>query len=302
MSVDNFAYFATTKPDSLASAMTNTATSVVLVSGTSFPDPALNGGKQYTIILAYGTDREEVCTVTAKPTVTTLTVLRGQDGTAATSKNAGDVVVHGVSAREFNSIATKLPKSGGTMTGPLVLAGNASAVLEAVPKQQLDAAVPLGAIMAYGGATAPTGWHLCDGTAHGSSALQTLLGSANTPNLVDRFIKGAGTGVASGSTGGEKAHILSVAEMPSHAHGGSTLGMSANQSHSHSVEVSFQEVAPLDWDVSYGGNAIQVQRASARVTSAANTDHVHVVPVEGNGAAHNNEPQFYALTYIIKKV
>lgn len=94
-------YFSTTRPDSLANALSAVDTAVVLTDGSTFPDPALYGGKPYTVILAYGTSREEICTVTGKPTATTLTVTRGQDSTPATSKNAGDVVVHGVSARDF---------------------------------------------------------------------------------------------------------------------------------------------------------------------------------------------------------
>jgi hypothetical protein len=100
VSVD-FNYFSTTRPDALANGLTAVETAVVLTDGSTFPDPALYGGKPYTIILAYGTSREEICTVTAKPTATTLTVLRGQDSTPATTKNAGDIVVHGVSARDF---------------------------------------------------------------------------------------------------------------------------------------------------------------------------------------------------------
>ena len=100
MSVD-FNYFSTTRPDSLLSGLSAVDTSVVLTDGSTFPDPALYGGKPYTVILAYGTSREEVCTVTAKPTANTLTVTRGQDSTPATTKNAGDIVVHGVSARDF---------------------------------------------------------------------------------------------------------------------------------------------------------------------------------------------------------
>lgn len=100
MSVD-FNYFSTTRPDALLNALSAVDTAVVLTDGSTFPDPALYGGKPYTVILAYGTSREEVCTVTAKPTATTLTVTRGQDSTPATIKNAGDIVVHGVSARDF---------------------------------------------------------------------------------------------------------------------------------------------------------------------------------------------------------
>jgi microcystin-dependent protein len=66
-----------------------------------------------------------------------------------------------------------LPLAGGTMEGPLVLAGNATTALQAVPKQQLDAAianladsidtnvsaaVPVGAIAMWLTASPPSGW------------------------------------------------------------------------------------------------------------------------------------------------
>lgn len=47
----------------------------------------------------------------------------------------------------------------------------------------MNASMPVGAIVAFGGSVAPAGWHLCDGTAHGSAALQAAIGSANTPDL-----------------------------------------------------------------------------------------------------------------------
>lgn len=134
----DFTYFSTTRPDSLANALDNVQTQVVLSDGTSFPDPAQYDNSPYTVIVGYGTDREEVCTVTAKPTTTTLTVIRGQDGTPATAKNAGDTVVHGVSAREFNSMQNRVDRLGDSMSGPLVLYGNAAQALEAVPLQQVQ--------------------------------------------------------------------------------------------------------------------------------------------------------------------
>lgn len=154
MSAD-LGYFSTTQPDQLKTAMDNTVSMVELLSGATFPDPA-TAGKHYTVIVAYGTSREEVCTVTAKPTVSMLTVIRGQDGTPATAKNVGDVVVHAVSARDFRRIDTiessqegieteiedlttnKLDKRGDTMTGQLVLAGDPLADLDATPKKYVD--------------------------------------------------------------------------------------------------------------------------------------------------------------------
>lgn len=133
-------YFSTSRPDSLATAATGVATQLVLADGSTFPDPALTGGRPYTVIVGYGTDREEVCTVTAKPTATTLTVIRGEDGTAASAKNAGDTVVHGVSARDFKALDEKVDRAGDTMTGPLILSGDAVDDLGAATKQQMGAA------------------------------------------------------------------------------------------------------------------------------------------------------------------
>ena len=80
----------------LASSINNTTTSVsvAVVTGwpTSFP---------YTVIIDQDTTSEEVVEVTAR-TGTTLTVVRGVDGTTAVAHNSGAAVNHGVSARDFD--------------------------------------------------------------------------------------------------------------------------------------------------------------------------------------------------------
>lgn len=71
-----------------------TTVGVTAVSGwpASFP---------YTIIIDQDTINEEVVTVTAR-TGTTLTVVRGVDGTTGVSHSNGAAVNHGVSARDFD--------------------------------------------------------------------------------------------------------------------------------------------------------------------------------------------------------
>lgn len=263
-------YFSTTRPDSLASPMTNVQTSVVLTDGSTFPDPALNGGVPYSIIVGFGTDREEVCTVTAKPTASTLTVLRGQDNTPATAKNSGDTVVHGVSARDFKAISTKVDKAGDTISGDLTvvgatsvagltasgavsfsgatdvqdltvagtatLAGDPATDLEAAPKQYVDAAVPIGTVIDYVGTVAPAGWHLCDGTAHGSAAYLAAFGSDSTPDLRGLFVRGAGSGLTNGQTGGAATVTLTAAQsgLPAHSH--PVTVNNGGASHSHTID------------------------------------------------------------------
>lgn len=69
--------------------------------------------------------------------------LQGGAGTALSVK-ADDGIIVGVDGVSFDTTfgdARYLTLTGGTLTGDLVLAGDANANLEAVPKQQLDAAV-----------------------------------------------------------------------------------------------------------------------------------------------------------------
>jgi len=76
---------------------------------------------------------------------------------------------------------------------------------------------PVGTIVAFGGSAAPAGWHLCDGSAHGSAALQAVIGSASAPDLRDRFLVGASATKALGSTGGAETHNHTA---PVHSHTG----------------------------------------------------------------------------------
>ena len=93
---------------------------------------------------------------------------------------------------------------------------------------------PVGTIVAFAGATAPDGWLMCDGAGYEKTKYPELAkvlagnsefergGSQNfyVPELRGRVPVGKG-GAASGaigSRGGEAAHRLTVAEMPSHTH------------------------------------------------------------------------------------
>jgi microcystin-dependent protein len=157
---------------------------------------------------------------------------------------------------------------------------------EMLPRQQITSVgyaftagngVPKKGIIMWSGAIneIPAGWALCDGVE------RTLPdGSKITPpDLRDRFIVGAGN-INIGEIGGEATHILTIAEMPSHDHGGVTG-------------------TPNGSDGAYSSSADTSSGSSyhhANVTSS----HTHNISAQGGGSAHNNLPPYYALAYIMK--
>ncbi len=97
------------------------------------------------------------------------------------------------------------------------------------------ASLPPGIMAPYGGASAPSGWLLCDGTAVSRTtyaALFAILSTAygvgdgsttfNLPNMKGNVPTGYDSGQtefnALGKTGGAKTHTLSTTEMPAHTH------------------------------------------------------------------------------------
>ena len=159
--------------------------------------------------------------------------------------------------------------------------------------------IPIGGIIMWSGTIAaiPTGWALCDGT-------------NGTPNLLDRFIVGAGNGYAVAATGGANSVALTTNEMPSHNHGGGTTGGGA---HSH-PGIRLGASTRNDGDARFGDNATFVrvsESAGAGLGAGTNpiiissttstyTAHDHSITSEGGNAAHENRPPYYALAFIMR--
>lgn len=159
---------------------------------------------------------------------------------------------------------------------------------------------PVGSLQAYAGASAPTGWLLCDGTSYSTSVypeLYSVLGytyggsgaNFNVPDLRGRMPMGAGTGAGLNSSGtgapsgtamttrtrgqwgGAETHTLSAAEMPSHT---------------HTVSASYATGLFTSPGSGYGVAGTQSQNTGSA----------------GSGSAHNNVQPFVVTNYIIKAI
>jgi microcystin-dependent protein len=177
---------------------------------------------------------------------------------------------------------------------------------------------PVGGIVMWPGTVTnfPTGWQICNGaqlSIASYTALYNVLtnngtifpfgantngsGSAGSthfrlPNMIDRFVAGAGSAYSVGNTGGADTVTLTTAQMPSHDHTASDSG------HSH-------DYVGVEWPS--GGGAEQNQGGSpedrtnfnyARTTSLGYANIT--IGLNGSGEAHENRPPYFALIYLIR--
>lgn len=165
--------------------------------------------------------------------------------------------------------------------------------------------VPVGTIAMYGGASAPTGWLLCNGDAINASytSLIAIVG-ANTPDLKGRFALGDNTSLNLLDAGGSTT--IAESNLPSHSHSinhdhpsATTSGQS--QSHSHAVGYSNLYGGT---EISYGASTPQQGTFN---TGNASQDHTHTFDVPaftgtsgttGSGTAYY--PPYVVVNYIIK--
>ena len=174
-------------------------------------------------------------------------------GGKATFKNAvsvsGDTVINGstVLAGTARLDSTVTVAGAAVFKGDVHVSSKVCASAYYGDGSNLTGSLPTGSIVPYAVTAAPTGYKLCDGTAHtrtgtSTSALFTVLGTLygvgngsttfNVPDLRGRFMAGwnAGTsrltsvtadmviGDSIAATGGRQDVTLSTAQIPSHTH------------------------------------------------------------------------------------
>lgn len=233
------------------------------------------------------------------------------------------------------------PASNTSVSGINLAEGcNASGINDAIRQIMADIAsalaagqfLPTGSVMSHSGASAPTGFLLCDGSAVSRTTYAALFavitttygigdGSTtfNVPDLRGRAVIGVGTGAgltarALASTGGEETHAISVAETPVLTVAG-TAGSNGvhthvitDPGHAHSYnEPIVQAGSPF----TIGTNNLASKLVDSALTTASQTTgistvadggHVHAVSgtTNGSGTPANVMQPFVALNCIIK--
>lgn len=180
--------------------------------------------------------------------------------------------------------------------------------------------MPVGSVVDFAGATAPSGWMLCYGQAISRTTYASLFavigttfgvgdGSTtfNLPDLRGRVTAGKDnmggtaasrvtvtysgiTGTTLGSAGGLESHTLTVPQMPTHNHGGATT-----------VEGAHAHVYTIQGGSTFaGGGASGVWTGAQNAVTSTNGSHAHSIINEGGGLPHNNTQPTIIMNKIIK--
>jgi len=156
----------------------------------------------------------------------------------------------------------------------------------------VNAAIPIGGIIMWSGVNVPNGWALCNG-------------SNNTPNLLDRFIVGAGNLYDLGDLGGADSVTLSPNQLPDHRHFlASTNGYQGNET--AKAELGQAPTQHISANGTGGSGDEQTRRdyVLERATGEPNVG-TSGTPIDSAGNQLNtdpveNRPPYYALAYIMR--
>ena len=134
---------------------------------------------------------------------------------------------------------------------------------------------------------------MCNGGTASSSALQTVLGQSNVPDLRDRFIIGAGNSYSRHNTGGSKD-----ATLVSHSHPFSASTTGGNHNHQYIDQYVVINNGYRPWPANNN------DCAQRNINTSGSGSHTHsfsgTTDAQGSSATNANLPPYYALVFIIK--
>ena len=116
-------YSSRSQQSTLSSAITDTATSMTVVSGSALMGgKTLTGSQTYTVVIDPDTSLEEIVDVTLYSSGNTLTITRGRDGSSGVAHSAGAVVRHMVIGRDLQEANDHIEASSAVhgLTGTVV--------------------------------------------------------------------------------------------------------------------------------------------------------------------------------------
>jgi|GEM_PF-1583081 len=163
---------------------------------------------------------------------------------------------------------------------------NTSLPTESAVRSYVDAAIPLGAIIMWSGDVPPAGWALCDG-----EFSQKL--NRKRPNLLNRFVLGAGDKYQIGLEGGSEAVQLKTEQIPSHTHKGKATYKSQ---HLPTIRSGAGKSEGLEF-------FIERSLPTRPIAESFSFSHDHdlVIDPAGGGQPHENMPPYYVLAFIIRE-
>jgi microcystin-dependent protein len=155
----------------------------------------------------------------------------------------------------------------------------------------------------YGGAAAPTGWLLCDGTStSGYTALAAIVG-ATTPDFKGRFAIGDNASLTLLATGGSTT--IGTNNLPSHSHANTAVLASGtvtitDPGHEHTLDVATSS-GGINGALFLDGGTVQtgyVNSATTGITASVGTAITVTNANTGGGEAYY-QPHL-VVNYIIK--